>query len=141
MKLERSGAAPRVLRHRRFVMETHGKTVVVVDDDPSLCSATKNFLDAHGYVTECYVSAHDFLDRGRTSKIDCLVLDIHLSGMSGIELRDKLRDAGNKTPVIFVTADNDAGIRAHAVKAGCAAYLMKPFVPCQLVEAIEKATI
>ena len=116
------------------------KIVAVVDDDPSTLRATETLLDAHGFATKVFASAEEFLARKTTIRIDCLLLDIHLSaGMSGIELRHRLTASGSTLPVIFVTGLEDETIRRQALKAGCAALLRKPFEARQLIAAIEKA--
>ena len=121
-------------------MLKRAKIVGVVDDDPGMLGAVENLLDAHGFVVKCFASPREFLDRGAAIPLDCLVLDIRLDGMSGIELRNRLKASGSMFPVIFMTALDDDGVRAQALKAGCAAYLHKPFPPRQLIDAIEKAT-
>jgi FixJ family two-component response regulator len=113
--------------------------VAIVDDDPSMLRATETLLDAHGFATEAFASAEEFLGRGNPTRVDCLLLDIHLGGMSGIELRHQLRASGCTLPVIFMTALDDEAIRGHALKAGCVAYLRKPFPARQLIHAIWKA--
>ena len=115
------------------------KIVAVVDDDPSMLRATENLLDAHGFANKVFASAEEFLDRGAATQIDCLLLDIHLGGMSGIELRRQLKASGSMLPVIFITALDDEAMRGEALKAGCVACLRKPFQARQLIDAIENA--
>ena len=115
------------------------KIVAVVDDDPSMLRATRDLLDAQGFAVAVFESAEDFLDRGAAAQADCLLLDIHLGGMSGIELRRRLKIAGSTLPVIFMTALDDEDTRAQAHKAGCIAFLRKPYSARNLIEAIEKA--
>ena len=117
------------------------KIIAVVDDDPSMLRATKDLLDAHGFATELFTSAEEFLDHGAAAQADCLLLDIHLGGMSGIELRHQLRISSPTLPVIFMTALDDEGTRGQAEKAGCVAFLRKPYSSRQLVDAIEKAML
>lgn len=81
--------------------------MAVVEDDPSMRRSVERLLNAHGFVTEGYASAEAFLHRDTKSRIGCLVLDIHLRGMSGIELRHRLKSAGSKLPVVFITAVDD----------------------------------
>jgi CheY-like chemotaxis protein len=77
--------------------------------------------------------------RGAATQVDCLLLDIHLGGVSGIELRRRLKDSGSTLPVIFMTALDDEAMREQALKAGCVAFLRKPFQARQLIDAIKKA--
>ena len=113
--------------------------VAVVDDDPSMLRATRELLDAHGFATEAFTSAEEFLGREAATQIDCLLLDIHLGGMSGIELRRRLKMSSSALPVIFITALDDEDTRGEARKAGCVAYLRKPYSARQLIDAIEQA--
>jgi FixJ family two-component response regulator len=101
--------------------------------------AAENLLDASGFATELFASAEEFLDRKAATHVDCLLLDIDLGGMSGIELRRRLADSGSKLPVIFMTGLDDEAILRQALMAGCIACLRKPFTARQLVDAIEKA--
>lgn len=113
--------------------------VAVVDDDPSMLKAAADLLDAHGFIPSLFASAEEFLASGLASKADCLLLDIHLSGLSGIELRQQLKSSGMTLPVIFMTALDDEAIQQQALRAGCVDYLRKPFLSRQLINAIEKA--
>jgi FixJ family two-component response regulator len=119
-------------------MQKRRKIIAVVDDDPSMLSATENLLDVHGYRTALYNSAEDFLSSGCANEVDCLLLDIHLGGLSGIELRRQLAASHAKLPVIFMTAVDNEGLRQQALKSGCIACLRKPFPARQLIDAIEK---
>jgi FixJ family two-component response regulator len=121
-------------------MQKRQRIVAVVDDDPSMLRATETLLDAHGFTTEVFASAEEFLARGAASQVDCLLLDIHLGGMSGIELRQKLTASGSALPVIFMTALDDETTRRQAQQAGCVAYLRKPHPAGQLIDAINKAS-
>jgi len=115
------------------------KIIAVVDDDPDMQKAIGRLLRASGFRSETFPSAEAFLYRDRTRKTDCLVLDIQLGGISGIDLRRRLTAAGCRLPIIFITAlDNDL-IRQTALDAGCVAYLRKPFPAHLLIGAIEKA--
>ena len=115
------------------------KTIGIVEDDASMRRATEALLDAHGFTTLAFSSAEDFLARGMASQFDCLLLDIHLGGMSGIELHYRLKALGRACPVIFVTALESDAVWRQAVETGCVACLRKPVPGGQLVEAIAKA--
>ena len=113
--------------------------VAVVDDDPSMLNAAESLLHAQGFTTMVFASAEEFLDRGAVTQVDCLLLDIHLGGMSGIELWRQLKGSGSMLPVIFMTALDDEAMREQALKAGCVAFLRKPIEARQLMTAIKKA--
>jgi FixJ family two-component response regulator len=86
-----------------------------------------------------YCSAEAFLDAATASEVTCLVLDIQLDGMSGIELRHHLAASGSNLPTIFMTGCDDDAMRKRAIEAGCVAYLLKPFRADFLLDAIDKA--
>jgi FixJ family two-component response regulator len=102
--------------------------------------ATARLLSAFGYDTCSFDSAAAFLSVAATSEAKCLVVDIHLGDISGVELARKLVDAGFRFPVIFMTAVDNEAIRSQAEQLGCLAYLRKPFSADLLIEAIVRAT-
>ncbi|MGO9699193.1 MAG: response regulator transcription factor [Xanthobacteraceae bacterium] len=112
-----------------------------MDDDPSMLRAVEDLLNAHGLATKVFASAEEFLDRGAATQVDCLLLDIHLGGMSGIELRLQLKASGSTLPVIFMTALDDGAMCREAAKTGCVACLRKPFLAHQLINAIKSAAL
>ena len=120
-------------------MATRPPIVAIVEDDPSVRKSLKRLLNAYGLTTEGYASAEAFLDAGGERRADCLVLDIHLEGMSGIDLRHQLRDSGSTLPVIFITAVDEDGREQEAVRAGCIAYLRKPVSAELLTSALNQA--
>lgn len=99
----------------------------------------QRLLNAEGFSVETFVSAEAFVDGAGSSRATCIVLDIHLPGMSGLELRSQLIASGWNLPVIFITAIDDDAPRTEAKQLGCAAYLNKPFAPEALVAAVAKA--
>jgi len=115
------------------------KLVVVVDDDKTMLRSLERLLNASGFDTEVFSSAEAFLARTNAREAACLVLDIHLGGMSGIELQRRLAASGSPVPVVFMTAFDDESTHAEAVDAGCLVCLRKPFPARLLIGAIEKA--
>jgi FixJ family two-component response regulator len=113
--------------------------VAVVDDDPSMLRAAQDLLDAHGFATRSFSSAEEFILSDNADEADCLLLDIHLGGLSGIELRRQLKLSRPALPVIFMTALDDQAMHRQATSAGCIALLRKPFAASQLIDAIDKA--
>jgi FixJ family two-component response regulator len=120
-------------------MSKSSRTIAIVEDDPSMLRATEALLDAHGFATASFSSAEEFLTRGIAGEFDCLVLDIHLGGMSGIELHHRLKVLGRDFPVIFMTAVENESLWRQALGTGCVACLRKPLATGQLVDAIAKA--
>ena len=115
--------------------------VFVVDDDPGMLKGVERLLQVRGLHAELFDSGEDFLNRADPRAAICLVLDIHLSGMSGIELMRRLACAGCRLPVIFITAKDSESTRKAAVEVGCFAYLRKPFPSQLLVDAIEASLL
>ena len=112
--------------------------VAVVDDDQSMLNSIEYLLDAHGFGAELFSSAETFVRRDTLDDISCLVLDIHLGGMSGVDLQRILSDRGYRFPVIFITAVADEAITDAVRDAGCP-LLRKPFSSGGLISAISRA--
>ena len=115
-------------------------TVYVVDDDDSIRRALKRLLRSVGYHAVTFESAEGFLDSSSCSGEGCLVLDIRLPGMTGLDLQEKLVSSGAKYSVIFMTAHDNPQWRERAKKAGAIAYLTKPFGDQSLLDAIQFAS-
>jgi len=113
--------------------------VAIVDDDPSVLKGLRRLLEARGFTTKVFQSGEEFLESDDVNSIDCVVLDIHMDGMSGIETRRALSVRGSKVPVIFMTALENTAVRREAVESGCVAFLSKPFSGQVLIEAIQSA--
>jgi FixJ family two-component response regulator len=113
--------------------------IAIVDDDEPLREALGSVLKAAGFVIDTFASAEAFLDSPRRSNTSCLILDVRLPGMSGIELQRRLLDANCTVPVIFVTAHGDASLRDLVMKAGAAGFLNKPVRSDTLLKEIHAA--
>jgi FixJ family two-component response regulator len=120
-------------------LDDRAHTVAVVEDDPSMLRSIQRLLNTQGLSVEPFVSAEAFLDGDGRSRASCIVLDVHLPGMSGLELRRRLTALGSSLPVIFITAINDDAPRSAAKLLGCVTYLNKPFAPEALVAAVAEA--
>ena len=115
------------------------RQVIVLDDDITIGRAIGRLLKAYGFDPVIFENVEDFRDRANLDEAACLVLDINLKGESGIELSYEIARAGHSLPVVFITGADSEGVRSAALKAGCIAYLTKPFASALLVEAIEKS--
>jgi FixJ family two-component response regulator len=113
--------------------------VIVVDDNAGILKSVARLLAHHGIDSRTFASAEALLESDTVQTGTCLLLDIHLGGISGIELRRRLAASGSKCPVIFMTANDDEATRNEAMDVGCIAYLHKPFAGHVLLEAIGKA--
>src|SRR5258705_13251325 len=110
--------------------------ISVVDDDDSVRSGTASLLRAAGYVTESFASAEDFLKSGDHHRFACVVTDIQMPGMSGIELANQLGQGDPPTPVILVTARTEKEILENAAQSRASFLLRKPFTADQLLECL-----
>jgi len=115
------------------------KSVLVVDDDPSMRMGMKRLLREHGISATLFDSANALLSHGDFDNALCAVLDINLKDDSGIALLRRLADRGVRLPVIYVTGNDSDANRTAALKSGCIAYLIKPFAARALIESIERA--
>jgi FixJ family two-component response regulator len=106
--------------------------VAVIDDDASLCRSMARLLRVIGMHAVIYPSAEAFLADTKRPEFDCLLLDVELNGITGLELHERLAAVGSTTPVIFLTAHDDPEVRERALRAHCAAYLRK-FEPADTV--------
>ena len=113
--------------------------ISIVDDDPSVRRALRRLLRSLGYEVETFNSASDFFASQNQENMECLILDIHMSGMSGFELQQRLIEEGRNLPIIYITAHHDEQTRKRAVQSGAIAYLRKPFDDQSLIEAIRQA--
>jgi FixJ family two-component response regulator len=120
-------------------MPTQPRNVIVVDDDSGFLKSVARLLSVHGFEIRTFNSAEALLDSDAARTATSMLLDIHLGGISGIELRRRLTASGSTCPVIFMTAIDDDATRNEALSAGCVAYLKKPFAPHLLLDALGKA--
>ncbi len=114
--------------------------VAVVDDDVSVRRALARLLKSANFRVLTYASATEFLEVGLSSAPDCVILDIHLGGMSGLEVLSGLRALGSGPPVLIITAHDDPQAREAAARWGCAAFLRKPLDAKVLLEEVVTAT-
>jgi len=114
--------------------------VAVVDDDTSVRESLESLLRSAGLTVRVFASAEEFIQSPSPQMVDCLLLDVRMPGMSGIELHRHLLAQGSKVPVLFMTAHaSDEQSRAHALSQGALAYLLKPFDETELLDAVQMA--
>jgi len=113
--------------------------VFVVDDDESVCKALKRLLRSAGINARILSSAEDFLNQGCHNVPGCLILDVRMPGMNGLELQEKLVKSGSTMPIIFMSAHEDTPVREQVMKAGAMAFLKKPFEDQILIEKVNSA--
>jgi FixJ family two-component response regulator len=115
------------------------KVVAVVDDDDLMCTALRGLLKSAGLLAQSFASAEDFLKSGQQHDTGCLITDIRMPGMSGLELQAQLNADHCRIPTIFITAHGDARIRMQAMRAGAVEFLAKPFDDEALLESVRAA--
>lgn len=119
--------------------QTKANLVAIVDDDESMRSALQGMLKSVGLASEAFASAEEFLKSGRQKKTACLITDIRMPGMSGLELQARLNAERCKIPTIFITAHGDTKMRMQALRAGAVEFLAKPFDDEVLLESVRAA--
>jgi FixJ family two-component response regulator len=121
--------------------DTQPKTnlVVIVDDDDSMRSALQGLLKVAGLPTQAFASAEEFLKSGQQHQTACLIADIRMPGMSGLELQAQLNADGCRIPTIFITAHGDEKMRLQALRAGAVEFLSKPFDDEALLDSVRAA--
>ena len=115
------------------------KLIAIVDDDKSVQSALQDLVESEGLSTLCFGSAEQFLDSGAQRNAACLIADIRMPGMSGLELQAKLKADRCRIPIIFITAHGDAKMQTQALREGALKFLAKPFDNTVLLEALHAA--
>jgi CheY-like chemotaxis protein len=123
-------------RHHR---QTGSALIVAIDDDESVCRAVRTLLTSLGYDAAAFTSAESYLRSGLLETTACLIVDVHMPGLSGPDVQARLQADGHNIPIIFVTGSPDEAIRARVLEAGAIEYLTKPFNQQTLVAAITKA--
>ena len=119
--------------------EGRDQLIAIVDDDPWACEGMNSFVASLGYLGAVFISAEDYLGSELRQRTRCLILDVHLCGMSGPELHAHLLADGYCVPVIFVTARFEEHVRDRVMKAGAIGYLIKPCDERALINCLERA--
>ena len=120
-------------------MRHNSRLVAIVDDDQSVQSALQDLIESDGLSTVCFGSAEQFLDSEARHRALCLIADIRMPGMSGLELQAKLIAEKCPLPIIFITAHSDDELRLRAMREGAVEFLTKPFDDEVLLEAVDAA--
>jgi FixJ family two-component response regulator len=120
-------------------MKTSDAIVFVIDDDESMREALKSLIRSVGLKVEAFASAHEFLQSRRPDLPACLILDVRMPGLSGLDLQRDLSEANIHIPIIFITGHGDIPMSVRAMKAGAVEFLTKPFRDQDLLDAIQQA--
>ena len=113
--------------------------VFIVDDDPSVRRSIQDLVSSVSLRSEAFATPQDFLDAQRTDRIGCLILDVRLPGMSGLDFQRTLTETGVTIPIIFITGHADVPMTVQAMKSGAVEFLTKPFRPQELLDAVQQA--
>ena len=113
--------------------------IAIVDDDESMREATENLVRSLGYHASTFSSADEFLNSEQLHDTSCLITDLHMPGLSGIDLQDRLIARGHRIPIIFITGYPDENVRTRAIKAGAVGFLSKPYNHDHLLGCLDKA--
>jgi len=110
--------------------------ISIVDDDESVRQALKSLIDSVGFHAETFASGEEFLNSRYASETDCLIVDVRMPGMSGLELQDRLKADSSRIPIIFISAHDVGEARRRGLRAGAVDFLQKPFSEDSLLKAI-----
>jgi FixJ family two-component response regulator len=113
--------------------------ISVIDDDASVRAATNNLLTSHGYMVHTFASAEEFLQSIHLNDTSCVIADVQMPAISGLDLLILMRAQGYRAPFIFITAFPDESVRARALKAGAICFLGKPFAGPTLIKCLDTA--
>ena len=114
-------------------------TIFIIDDDASIRASIQGLLKSVGLQSESFASANEFFSSGAAVRPGCLVLDVRLPGLNGLDFQRKLAEAGIEIPIIFITAHGDIPMSVKAIKSGAVEFLTKPFRDQDLLDAIDQA--
>jgi FixJ family two-component response regulator len=117
----------------------NSRLVAIVDDDESVQRALQDLIESDGLSALCFGSAEQFLDSEARNKAACLIADVRMPGLTGLELQAKLKAERCPIPVVFITAHGDAEMRIHAMREGAVEFLSKPFDDAVLLEIVQTA--
>lgn len=118
-------------------MNTTPPLISIVDDDESVRDALKSLIDSIGYHAEVFASGEAFLNSPVIAQTDCLIADVRMPGMNGLELQERLNAANSSVPIVFISAHDDGEARARGLQAGAVDFLKKPFSEDSLLRAID----
>ncbi|WP_027574341.1 response regulator transcription factor [Bradyrhizobium sp. WSM1743] len=113
--------------------------ISVLDDDPSVRAAINNLLESRGYIVHTFASAEEFLSSTDSNDTSCVIADVQMPLMTGIDLLTRMRAQGSDTPFIFITAFPDESVRVRALNAGAICFLSKPFAASDLMQCLNRA--
>ncbi len=113
--------------------------ITIIDDDEFVREAVERLIRSLGYDAETFASAEDYLNQSNVADTQCLITDVHMSGLTGVELQTHLIAAGHRIPIIFMSGYSEDTVRATAIRNGAVGFLAKPIRVADLIECLNKA--
>ena len=120
-------------------LDRSSQMIAIIDDDEAMQDSLRDLMEAAGFVARCFGSAEEFLESDLHLKAACLILDVRMPKMSGLQLQARLKEEGCSVPIIFITAHGDARMRIRAMREGAVEFLAKPFDHQLLLSRIRTA--
>jgi FixJ family two-component response regulator len=115
--------------------------IAIIDDDESICDSLRDLMESAGFAVRCFGSAEDFLESGFHRQVGCLIVDILMPRMSGLQLQTRLKDEECYIPIVFITAFEDTRMRIQAMREGAVEFLAKPFDHQLLLKTVRAALV
>jgi FixJ family two-component response regulator len=120
-------------------LDRTSELIAIIDDDEAMQDSLRDLMEAAGLVARCFGSAEEFLESDLHTRAACLILDIHMPKMSGLQLQAELKEEDSNIPIIFITAHGDARMRIRAMREGAVEFLAKPFDHHLLLKRVRAA--
>jgi FixJ family two-component response regulator len=133
------GMTDQTICSSRRAKDQTSKLITIIDDDESMCESLRDFFESAGLVALCFGSAKEFLESGLHRQAACLITDIQMPKMSGLELQTRQKDEECDIPIIFITAYGDVSVRIKAMREGAVEFLAKPFDHKLLLKTVRAA--
>ena len=111
--------------------------IAIIDDDKSVRNSVRTLLRSAGYQVATFESAEAFLESGAAAETGCLILDVRMPGIGGLELQVRLKEGNTQVPIVFITAHDDGSLRQQVIQAGAVDMLHKPFAPNALLSTVQ----
>jgi len=137
--MEGDDDGPALALEKRSGRVPEAPVISVIDDDPSVRTATARLLRSMGFSVHAFASAQEFLSSPQLNETSCVIADVQMPGMNGVELQEYLTARDHGVPIIFITAFPHESVRERAMKGGAVCFLSKPFDEPQLLECVERA--
>ena len=123
----------------RSSRRARSRLIAIIDDDESICDSLRDLMESAGFVARCFGSGEEFLEYDLQWEVGCLIAEIQMTGMSGLELQSRLKEEQCNLPIIFIASNGDARMRIQAMRAGAVEFLAKPLDYQLLLKTVRAA--